>query len=258
MEEQKQSTGKKKMSPQKIVLIIVAAIVVCALLGIIFGQNGTNDTATIESLAWQDSADVELDAGDTIKNWVNISPKEFEEGDVTFVSEDEQVAVITAGTQTYGALWYEIKGVAPGETNIYAQSSDGVTKSIPIKVKVIDDEASSAIETSSVPESSMMESSMAESSVTEPSIAESSTEEQISPIEQTEQPSVSKAEPQRQPQQEPEQETVANPDDSVTVYTTPTGKRYHSDKECAGKNARATTLSDAKSRGLTPCGTCVE
>lgn len=257
MEEQKQFV-EKKMSPKKIALIVVAVIVVCALLGIIFGQNGTDDTATIESLAWQDSADVELDAGDTIKNWVNISPKEFEDGDITFVSEDEQVAMVTAGTKTYGALWYEIKGVAPGETNIYAQSSDGVTKSIPIKVKVIDDEASSANEILSVPESSTMESSMTESSVAEPSIAEPPTEEQISSVEQTEQPSVSKAEPQRQPQQEPEQETVANPDDSVTVYTTPTGKRYHSDKECAGKNARATTLSDAKSRGLTPCGTCVE
>lgn len=42
-----------------------------------------------------------------------------------------------------------------------------------------------------------------------------------------------------------------------TVYVTPTGKRYHYSKECAGKNGTATTLQNAKARGLTPCAKCV-
>ena len=41
-----------------------------------------------------------------------------------------------------------------------------------------------------------------------------------------------------------------------TVYITPTGKRYHYKASCAGKNATPTTLSNAKSRGLTPCQKC--
>lgn len=41
-----------------------------------------------------------------------------------------------------------------------------------------------------------------------------------------------------------------------TVYITPTGKRYHYSSSCAGKNATPTTLSDAESRGLTPCQKC--
>lgn len=41
-----------------------------------------------------------------------------------------------------------------------------------------------------------------------------------------------------------------------TVYITPTGKRYHYEASCAGKNATPTTLSNAKSRGLTPCQKC--
>ena len=41
-----------------------------------------------------------------------------------------------------------------------------------------------------------------------------------------------------------------------TVYITPTGKRYHYDASCAGKNATPVTLSEAKSRGLTPCQKC--
>ncbi len=42
----------------------------------------------------------------------------------------------------------------------------------------------------------------------------------------------------------------------VAVYDTPTGKRYHLDKACAGKHARETTLEKAQSRGLTPCKNC--
>lgn len=43
-----------------------------------------------------------------------------------------------------------------------------------------------------------------------------------------------------------------------TVYITPTGKRYHYLSSCAGKNATPTTLSNAKSRGLTPCNKCAK
>ncbi len=40
------------------------------------------------------------------------------------------------------------------------------------------------------------------------------------------------------------------------VYVTPSGKRYHYDRECAGKNATKTTLANAK-KTKTPCKTCV-
>lgn len=40
------------------------------------------------------------------------------------------------------------------------------------------------------------------------------------------------------------------------VYITPTGKRYHNLSSCAGKNAIETTLSNAISKGLTPCQKC--
>lgn len=42
------------------------------------------------------------------------------------------------------------------------------------------------------------------------------------------------------------------------VYITPTGKRYHFDKECAGKNAIPSTLQMATGKGLTPCKTCAQ
>ncbi len=43
-----------------------------------------------------------------------------------------------------------------------------------------------------------------------------------------------------------------------TVYITPTGKRYHYSKACAGKNASEASLSTAVNLGLTPCGKCAK
>lgn len=46
--------------------------------------------------------------------------------------------------------------------------------------------------------------------------------------------------------------------DQNTVYVTPTGKRYHDSKDCAGKNGTAVTLQKAQARGLTPCAKCAQ
>lgn len=43
-----------------------------------------------------------------------------------------------------------------------------------------------------------------------------------------------------------------------TVYKTPTGKRYHYDAQCGGKNSFEVTLNEAISSGLTPCSKCVD
>lgn len=44
---------------------------------------------------------------------------------------------------------------------------------------------------------------------------------------------------------------------SKTVYITPSGKRWHLNENCAGKNAMATTLEKAEEKSLTPCKKCV-
>jgi len=42
------------------------------------------------------------------------------------------------------------------------------------------------------------------------------------------------------------------------VYRTPTGKKYHFDAECGGKNSYETTMSQALAAGLTPCAKCAQ
>ncbi len=43
-----------------------------------------------------------------------------------------------------------------------------------------------------------------------------------------------------------------------TVYCTPTGKRYHRDIDCGGKNSSPININDAIKRGLTPCKKCAQ
>lgn len=42
----------------------------------------------------------------------------------------------------------------------------------------------------------------------------------------------------------------------AAVYRTPTGKKYHLDPQCGGKNSFEITLDEAKKAGLTPCSKC--
>lgn len=47
-------------------------------------------------------------------------------------------------------------------------------------------------------------------------------------------------------------------DASSVVYITPTGKKYHFNSGCAGKNSVETTLAEALDKNLTPCKKCVK
>ena len=42
------------------------------------------------------------------------------------------------------------------------------------------------------------------------------------------------------------------------AYRTPTGKRYHFDAECGGKNSYSVTMEEAIGAGLTPCAKCAK
>ena len=59
---------------------------------------------------------------------------------------------------------------------------------------------------------------------------------------------------QQEKQETKQQQSITT--NKVTVYDTPTGKRYHYSRSCAGKNAFETTLDKARKNGKTPCKQC--
>ena len=62
---------------------------------------------------------------------------------------------------------------------------------------------------------------------------------------------------QEQPSEEQPSQEQSSEDTSRTVYVTPSGKKYHYDPQCGGKNSSDTTLNKAKNRGKEPCKKCV-
>lgn len=67
------------------------------------------------------------------------------------------------------------------------------------------------------------------------------------------------------------EEETARPDEEVTepeettaleraerVYASPSGKRYHYDAACPGKNGHEITWNEVERRGLTPCKKCAQ
>ena len=63
---------------------------------------------------------------------------------------------------------------------------------------------------------------------------------------------------QKQENSNTEQSTSNNVNSSKSVYKTPTGKRYHLDPDCGGKNSSEITLGNAIKLGLTPCKKCAQ
>lgn len=85
----------------------------------------------------------------------------------------------------------------------------------------------------------------------EQDITEEQQEEVILPIEET-----APVEEQTQTEKTIPVETDTSETDSITVYTTPTGAKYHYDPDCGGKNSKPTTLTQAQ-KYYEPCSKCV-
>lgn len=64
--------------------------------------------------------------------------------------------------------------------------------------------------------------------------------------------------PVEHPTASPTPTVIPTENTSRTVYVTKTGKRYHYDSQCNGGSYYASTLAEAKRRGLTPCNKCVK
>lgn len=54
------------------------------------------------------------------------------------------------------------------------------------------------------------------------------------------------------------QEPSDTPAQAEHVYASPSGKRYHYDAACPGKNGQEITWDEVEQRGLTPCKKCAQ
>ena len=184
-------------------------------------------SAEVQSiLEYSKQASVEISALNTgtttmYVDFTDNGSAELLNSDFVFVFSNEDVA----SAEVQSILEYskqasvEISALNTGTTTMYVQSLDGTIKSNEINIEVIG------------------ETETTEETTTETTTQETTTERETTTRETT------------------TEETTK--DNSRTVYTTPTGEKYHFSKSCAGKNAIEHTLNEVKDT-YEPCKKCAQ
>ena len=191
--------------------------------------------------------------------------------DIELISENENVAQVKYSvTDRNRYVCYKVIAGEAGQTQIYFSANNGETVSEKIKVTVLPGQSGEAqnkdtakTETEYSGEETSQEHT-AEASETE---ADTSPQEKTDVIpvngNETDAETVSEGNDETHTTEKAtEKATEKTADKSEpetrgnTVYIAPTGKRYHYSKSCAGVNARAVSLSEAKESGRTPCKKC--
>lgn len=224
-------------------VLVLASVAACLISGkyYIFREK---DEKIISLEVPPFSDEIVVNEGETA--YENYFEVVFENGfsyrDIEFVSENEKIATVKYSvTDRNRYICFKVEGISAGETEIYFSANGGNTVSERIKVTVLPKKTDYINETSvDVTESE----ETGEPVENETALAK--TEETTAFPEKTSSAEKNEKSPSKN-------EPVKRED---TVYVTPTGKRYHYSKSCAGKNGRAVSVSEAVSGGKTPCKKC--
>lgn len=246
-------------------LSIIAPIVLFILFGIAIPgtpentQDMQNTQETSEVAAQQDEvikiqelkfeeATIEMDIKESKSIKVKFNPENANENidNIEFKSSNESIVKVEKDKENSkdNEIYVKIMPVGEGECVIYAQVGNEI-KSNEVSVKIVDNEriekerAAEEQAKKEAEEKAKAEAAKAAQTTTSSASSKSSTSSASKTSGSSSQAS-------------------SNKSNGQTVYVTPTGKRYHYSPSCGGKNSSATTLSNAKSRGLTPCQKCAK
>ena len=241
---------------------IVLPIFLLLLFGLAMSNDNTNisvemniieeNVVSIESLMLNET-EIEIDIKETKDILVNIQPTGADITELKFNSTNPQIANFSKNdlnsneTTVYGSL----KPVAEGECEIYVEENQ--IQSNKVKIKVIDKQRIEN-ERKAKEEQAKKEAEEKAKKEAEEAAAKKAAQEQAKKQTQTQ----SKTQTTKSKTSTTKPKTTTNASNSRTVYITPTGKRYHYSSTCGGKNSTPTTLSKAKSYGLTPCKKCAQ
>lgn len=237
---------KTKLNKVKYIQIILP--IICIIISImnmpdVTNENNTNSNITetntniiqknenieITNLKFNES-EIQLDIKESKYIVLEIKPENANIENLEYCSSDNTVATIEKTDIETGEdkITLKINPIEEGNCEIFVKANSGI-ESNRITIKIIDNEK--------------IEQERKKS------------EEQTKEQNKKEDVSDSKA---TTTQKDSDIKNTSNNSNSKTVYRTPSGKRYHYDPDCGGKNSYSTTLSNAISAGLTPCQKCAK
>ncbi len=161
----------------------------------------------------------------------------FDKDDFSFISDDESVVVIEYDSENIFGDSVIVRGIGQGETYICIKTADGTVSSDKMLVKVNDQTTTTA--TTSTTTTTTTTEPTTTTTTTTPT-TESTATTTIPPTTTTTTQVIT---------------TVKK--SGITVYTTPTGKKYHLDPDCGGKNSSPSDLDDVK-MFYDPCQKCAQ
>lgn len=244
---------KKSNMSKKTKTIIISAFVLLFILFIILGgssekstnQLGIDKISISESSITTELEDITIYKGEMLQAEIHQHESDdiIKTNDFKFIVDKPDIATVTGmNVKTENGktiLEILIKGLKIGETEFYVETADGAAKSSSIKIYVVDNIKETTTE-----------------------LTTETTTETTTPttITTTKKPSNNKSTKENNTSKKntTTRKTTTKPNKTgKTVYITPTGKKYHYSKECAGKNAMKRDLSEV-SNAYDPCKKCAQ
>ena len=245
---------------KKVIIIIISIII----LGSIFmsddkstenAKNANTDVVSkieIKEMSFEEE-NIELDLKETKSVVLNVTPQNAQIEELRFNSTNSEIATFEkdVGISNENTIFIKIQPVAEGECEVYATYNE--IESNKIKVKIIDNER---LEREKKEAEEQAKKEAEEKAKKE---AEEQAKKQTQTTTTTQKNnSSSQTTSSQQSTSSSSSQSNSNNTHGKSVYRTPSGKRYHFDPDCGGKNAYQTTLDSAKSSGLTPCQKCAQ
>lgn len=212
-------------------IIVAAAAIFIAVMSYL------SPAPTITTIQVDGSASAKVDVTETCEvMFAYESPQASTDG-ISCTSSDESIALTSIKSAEDGMVNCVITPLKAGSVDIVCQSGD--ISSAPINVTISDRAAE---------EAARLAAEQAKKEAEEKAAREAA---EKAAAEQAAKEAAEKAKAEQAAKEAAEKQTPSN---GKTVYITPSGKRYHLDPDCGGKNSYAVDISEVGNR--TPCKKC--
>lgn len=235
-----------KNSRGNVLIVIIIIVFIIIGIGVLGSQNilegndinieETPRIIEISEISFNEN-NIEIDLKEVKTVILNINPSYANKENLEYISTNSQIATIEEDIEksNENMQYVKIEAVSEGECEVFVTYKE--IESNKIKVKVIDSQRIER-EKKEAEEKAKKQQENQEKSQTTKSTTNNTTI--------TNQKNNSSS------------NSNSSNTHGKTVYRTPSGKRYHFDPDCGGKNSYQTTLDAAKSSGLTPCKKCAQ
>lgn len=229
-------------------------------------ENNTNmiqENNKIEITKLQlEETEIELDIKETRNIVLEILPEGADMEDIEFCTSNNEIAILEKVEikKDENKIILKIQPIAEGNCEIFVKSANEI-ESNKVIVKIVDKERIEQEEREKEEQARREAEEKARREAEEQAKKQAEEQARKQAEEQARKVAEEQARKQRQEQAQKkttQSSTNSNNSHGRVVYRTPSGKRYHFDPDCGGKNSYQTTLDSGKSVGLTPCQKCAK